>query len=112
MRDATMEQRIRNLLSMAQKAGRIVSGSVAVEQAVHGRKAKRILIAVDASAESIKKFEDMSKLHEIPCSTCLSKAALGECLGREYRAVAALLDDGFSSALRKLLEEHVQEGGN
>ena len=108
----TTERRIRNLLSMAQKAGRIVSGSTAVEQALQAKKAKRILVAVDATEDSREKFEYLSEKYKIPCSLCLTKEALGECLGREYRAVAALLDKGFSDALRKLLdemEENVQE---
>ena len=37
----TNEQRITNLLSMAQKAGRIVSGAFAVEQAVKKKHCKK-----------------------------------------------------------------------
>ena len=42
-------QRIMNLLGMAQKAGRIVSGNFAVEQAIKGGKAKYLIVAADAA---------------------------------------------------------------
>ena len=45
----TKEQRITNLLSMAQKAGRIVSGAFAVEQAVKKKQAVLVLLAGDAA---------------------------------------------------------------
>ena len=39
------EQKIINLLSMAQRAGKVVSGDFAVNKAVKERKAKMLLVA-------------------------------------------------------------------
>ena len=90
----TNEQRITNLLSMAQKAGRIVSGAFAVEQA-----------AGDAAEESKKNFIALTDKFAIPYVYCLERETLGACLGKEFRAVAALTDDGFAKKLRQLMEE-------
>lgn len=45
----TREERITNLLSMAQRARRIVSGAFAVEQALKSREAVLVLVTADAS---------------------------------------------------------------
>ena len=99
------EQRTMNLLGMAQRAGRMASGGVAVEQAVKGKKARYLLVAEDAAAESKKSYKELADRYGIPCSVCLTKELLGSCLGKEYRAAAAVLDEGFSAALGKLWNE-------
>ena len=48
----TREERITNLLSMAQRARRIVSGAFAVEQALKSREAVLVLVTADASDET------------------------------------------------------------
>ena len=101
----TKEQRIINLLSMAQKAGRIVSGAFAVEQAVKKQQAVLVLLANDAAEESKKKFTTLADKFAIPYAYCLDRETLGRCLGKDFRAVAALLDDGFAKKLRQLMEE-------
>ena len=99
------EQRIINLLSMAQKAGRIVSGAFAVEQAVKKKQAVLVLLAEDAAEESKKNFTTLADKFAIPYAYCLDRETLGRCLGKDFRAVAALLDDGFAKKLRQLMEE-------
>ena len=99
------EQRIINLLSMAQKAGRIVSGAFAVEQAVKKQQAVLVLLAEDAAEESKKKFTTLADKFAIPYAACLERETLGNCLGKDFRAVAALTDAGFARKLSQLMEE-------
>ncbi len=98
-----LDRKIMNLLSMAQRARRVVSGAFAVEQSVREKKAKYLLVATDAAEESKRTYQELADRFGIPFSLCLTKELLGECLGKEYRAVAALQDEGFSKALAKLL---------
>lgn len=101
--DKAKEQRIENLLGMAQRARKVVSGAFAVEQAVKEGTAKLVILAGDAEENSAKTFRELADKYNIPWVTVLQKASMGACMGKEYRAVAALLDDGFSKSLRKLL---------
>ena len=101
----TKEQRIVNLLSMAQRARRIVSGAFAVEQAMQGRKAELLIMAADAAEESRKKMITLADKYKVPYVEALDREMLGSCLGKEYRAAAALTDAGFAAQLRKLMEE-------
>ncbi len=97
------EQRIGNLLGMAQRARRVVSGSFAAEQALKEGSAKLVLLAEDAEEQSRKNFEELAEKYEIPCRTVMTREKLGACMGKEYRAVAAVLDEGFGKSLLRLI---------
>ncbi len=101
----TNEQRITNLLSMAQRANRIVSGAFVVEQAMKKKQAVLVFLAGDAAEESKKNFKNLADKYKIPYAEGLDRETLGACLGKEFRAVAALTDEGFAKKLGQLMEE-------
>lgn len=98
-------QRITNLLSMAQRAGRIVSGAFATEKAVKEHKACLLLVAADASEETKRSYQILADRYAIPYQEVLTREELGGCLGKAYRAVAALLDEGFAKKLGTLVAD-------
>ena len=98
--------KVTNLLSMAARARRIASGAFAVEEAAKKGKAKFLLIAEDCEPASQKKYETLSDTYGIPAGRFLTREELGACLGKEYRAAAVLLDDGFAKKLQALLERN------
>ena len=102
---ATREQRIMNLLSMAQRARRIVSGAFAVEQALKAGRADLLIMAEDTAEESRKKFLTLADKYKVPYLEALDRDMMGSCLGKDYRAAAALTDAGFAAQLKKLMEE-------
>lgn len=101
--DKLQEQRLRNLLGMAQRARQAASGSFAVEQALKNGTAKLMLLAGDAEDETKKSFEELADKYKVPCRTVLTRESLGACMGKEYRAAAVLLDEGFSRSLLRLI---------
>ena len=101
--DRATEQRIQNLLGMAQRAHRVVSGNFAVEQAAKEGTAKLMLLAEDVEEKSRKAYEELADKYRIPLRTALTRESLGACMGKEYRAAAVLLDDGFSKSMLRLL---------
>ena len=101
----TAEQRITNLLSMAQRARRIVSGSFVVEQAAKEKKAVMLLVAADAADETKKNGRKLADKYGLPYTELLDRESLGGCLGKGFRAIAALTDDGFAKRLGELLED-------
>ena len=98
------ENKLASLLGLAQKAGKIASGDFAVERAVKSGKAKLLIIATDASDATKKGYRDMASFHKIAVYETLSKAALGNALGKPQRAALVFLDDGFSASAKKLLD--------
>ncbi len=97
-------QKVEGLLGMAQRAGKVVSGDLAVRKAIASGQAMAIITAEDASERSKETLYREAGAKNIPVYALFTKEVLGRCLGKEYRAVAALLDRGFA----KTLEERVR----
>ncbi len=95
---------IEGLLGMAQRAGKVASGEFAVEKALASGAAALVLVASDASARARDEISARAAAKGVPVRVLLTKEALGRCLGREYRASAALLDTGFAGALEKRIQ--------
>ena len=99
------EKRIVNLLSMAARARRIVSGAFVAEEMLKKKQAAYLLLASDASEETKAKFTRMAAQMDVPAAELLTMQQLGHCLGKEYRAVAVLIDRGFADRLSAYLHE-------
>ena len=94
-----------SLLGLAAKAGKIVSGEFATENAVKSGKAFLVLVAEDASDNTRKKFRDMCDFYEVPVYVFGDKEELGKYCGREFRASLAVQDENFAKAIMKELEK-------
>jgi ribosomal protein L7Ae-like RNA K-turn-binding protein len=84
------------------KAGRLSSGEVACEAAIKSKKAKLIIIALDASENTKKSFKNSAQFYNIELIEYGNKSELGYALGKEQRSVIAINDDGFASRLKEL----------
>ena len=98
-------ERITNLLSMAQRAGKCMSGSFAVQKAVAAGEAKLMLIAADTAEATKKEYHKLAANKEIKVFEVLNQDTLGHTLGKEFRTVAVLTDKGFSDAMEKRIME-------
>ena len=103
--NAEIEQRVMNLLSMAARGRRIVSGAFAAEEALKKKQGKFLLLATDASEETKTKFTRMAAQMRVPAAELLTMQQLGHCLGKEYRVVAVLIDRGFADRLSAYLQD-------
>lgn len=93
------EEKLYNLLGLAQRAGRLASGDFAVTKAVQGKKAHLMLVAEDASEETKAGYRQMAKQAKIELFYLGSREQLGHCIGKDFRAVIAVLDAGFANAI-------------
>lgn len=96
--------KIISLLGLAQKAGKLASGELAAEKAVRSGKAKLILIAADSSENTKKGYRDMAAFYQVPFCEQLTKEQLGAAIGKVQRAAVVIVDQGFSTAVMKVLQ--------
>lgn len=96
--------KVLSLLGLCMKAGRIKSGEFATTEAVKGYKAFLVIVASDASENTKKEFRNMSEFYETPYFEYATKEELGRALGKEERSSLAVLDEGFSKSLLKVLD--------
>lgn len=99
-----MESRTYQMLALCQKARKLVAGEFAAKQAVLAKEAYFVIVAVDASKNTKKLFKDKSSYREIPCVEWGTKEQLGAILGKEPRAVIALLDENFAKKISEMID--------
>lgn len=90
-----------SLLSLSAKAGKVVSGEFAVENAVKTGKAHLLIIAEDASDNTKKKFKNMCDFYQVAIYFYRDKDTLGHAIGKEFRASLAITDAGFAQGITK-----------
>lgn len=95
--------KVQNLLSMAQRAGKLVSGDFIVEREVKRNRVLVLFIATDVAANNKKKYEELSSTYDIPLIALFNKEELGNIIGKERRVIVAVEDRGFAKALLKIL---------
>lgn len=98
------EQKIASLLGLAQKAGKLASGELAVEKAVKSGQAKLVIMATDCSVATKKNYRDMTTFYNVELFELYSKEQLGACIGKMYRATLAVTDTGFCTAIKKIID--------
>ena len=103
------EDKTAGLIGLAMKAGRLVHGETACENAVRKEQACLVILAKDASGNTEKKFRDKCSWYRIPLTVCFDKAGLGRMIGKEQRAVLAVTDPGFAEAIQKQLDRNNNE---
>ena len=97
-------QKVLNMIGLATKAGKTVSGEFSTEKAVKTGKAWLVIVSEEASDNTRKMFQNMCTYYKVPIYFFGKKEELGHAMGKEMRASLALLDAGFSKALVKQME--------
>ncbi len=101
-----MDKKILSMLSISKRAGKVVAGELSCEKALQAKKAKLVLIGVDASQNTKKKFVNKSLFYKVPCYELFDKETLSHAIGTENKVVFAVTDEGLA---QKLIE-HIQAG--
>ena len=93
-----------SFLGLINKAGKLAIGEEPVGTACRARRARLIIMASDAAANSQRRAAHFAEAGQCPCVTIpLSKGEVGGALGRSSCAMAAISDVGFAAALMKKL---------
>lgn len=98
-----MDNRIYQMLSLCQKAGKLVTGEFATKEAVLSKTAHLVIVATDASNNTKKLFNDKTSYRSIPCVTWGTKEAIGDRVGKNPRAVIAIVDENFAKKIEELI---------
>jgi len=99
-----MDNGLMGLLGIAQKAGKAQAGEESAALAAKSHKARVLLLAADAGERTRRHAEGLSGDNCPLLTVPLTKAELGEAVGRGSCAVLALTDVGLASAAVKKLE--------
>ena len=95
--------RVYNMIGLAFKGGNLMAGTEKCKKVVLGDRAKLVLLSTDCSKNTSKLFYDKCLYRGIPVATFGTKDRLGRAVGKDNRTVLAVLDEGFSREILKLI---------
>lgn len=90
-----------SLLSLAAKAGKVVSGGYMTVNSIADGRACLVIIASDASENTKKKFTNKCHYYNVPCKVFVDSDTLGRQIGKQSRIVVAVTDDGLAGQIAK-----------
>ena len=99
-----MRNRVFQMLGIAAKSGRVVSGEFSTEKAVKSGQAFLVIVSEEASANTNKMFTNMTEFYEVPMYVFGTKEELGSCIGKEFRASLAITDENLANAVESKLK--------
>lgn len=96
---AGMKERIASYLALANKAGKLASGSDMVMEMLRKRRTGFVFIASDISKDIGAKVIELAKRYEVPSSAVFDKERLGAITGKGLRSAVAVEHGGFVEAI-------------
>ncbi|WP_298435316.1 DUF448 domain-containing protein [Geobacter sp.] len=95
-----LRERVASYLALANKAGKIISGSdMVMERLRRGGGLGLVLLASDISGDIGEKVSYLAERGGVPCLRMLDKDRFGELLGKGLRSVVAVIESGFVQSI-------------
>lgn len=101
----TVKSNYLNILGLAYKARKCSTGEDIIIKDIQKKKAKLVLLASDIGFQTRKKITDKCKTYNIPCVIIdHDRETLSQAIGQSQRVAIAILDNGFASKIKSLLQ--------
>ena len=97
-----MNEALMRIIGLATRAGKIEVGEGKTEDRVRNKKSKLVIISLDASDNTIKKFENLCIGNDVPMISAGERYVLGKYTGRECAVVLTVSDEGFANRIKEL----------
>lgn len=104
----TFMNKIYSYLGLSMRAGKLITGDEGVLKAVRAGEAKLVIVASDASENTIKKFKDKCFSYRVPCVQFGLREKLNNSIGKSNRIVIAIIDDGFAKMIQNEWENNTE----
>lgn len=98
------QERIRGLLGLSQRAGRLITGTDSVLSAIKSGKAQLVLADKAASENTLKKVTDACIYYHAPVMY-LPEGLIESASGRDGRMLCVLTDPGFAKKVQEIMAE-------
>ena len=100
-----MNEALMRIIGLATRAGKIEVGEGKTEDRIKNKKSKLVIVSLDASDNTVKKFESLCKRNGIPIIRTGERDVLGKYTGRETAVVLTVSDEGFANRIKELASD-------
>jgi ribosomal protein L7Ae-like RNA K-turn-binding protein len=90
-----LNERLATYLSMAQKAGFVISGYMPLHKAIAQGKIVCLILAADIADTRKQEYQTWCAQRHIPALTCFTKTRLGIIIGKSSRSAVGLTETRF-----------------
>lgn len=91
-----------NLLGLAQRAGKLVSGEDLCLKELRSGTCHLMIIASDASNRTKDRFDKKSYFYKVKVIDDFTTNELSNAIGKENRKTIAIIDPGFAKSLQQI----------
>lgn len=102
------KQKQLNLLGLATRSNRLISGEERVLNELKHRKVSLVVIATDLSEKTAKKISDKCRYYNVPYYSLATSAEISMNIGKK-RSICAFVDRGFADSFLKLVDTQTIE---
>jgi len=102
-----INNKISGLLGLATKAGKIVAGFEAVTECIQKKKAKLVIVSIEASDKTKSNVRYIAEKNNIQCIEYGEIEFLSRAIGRKNKAVICIKDNNFATAIKNILMEGI-----
>lgn len=99
-----MNHKYLNLIGLAYRAGKCSVGEETIVKDIRSKRAKLILMANDIGPQTKKKLIDKCHSFQVPYIIVDDRVTLSHAIGKTHHVAIAILDGGFASKIKSLLE--------
>ncbi len=98
------KKQVLNLLGLAKRAGKLVTGEDTVLKSLRHNDLKIVFVASDASKRQIDQFNKKTYFYEVKFNNNFTCDELSQATGKPMCKVLGITDQGFSESIYKNLE--------
>lgn len=102
-----VNNKISGLLGLATKAGKIVAGFEAVSECVEKKKAKLVIVSIDASEKTKNNIKYVCEKNNVMCMEYGEISFLSQAIGKKNKAIIAIRDNNFATAIENIFMEGI-----
>ena len=92
-------------LSLARRAGALVSGEARVAASIKEGKGRMLILAADLSDGAMKKHSLNAQRKELPFVVQMSGDELGRCIGKPYAGLILVTEEPFAGDLQRFIRQ-------
>lgn len=102
-----INNKIKGLLGLATKAGKIVAGFDAVCENVEKKKVKLVIISIEASEKTKSNIKYICEKNNVPFIEYAEINFLSQAIGKKNKAIIGVKDSNFATAIKNILMEGI-----
>lgn len=99
-----IKSKVSGLLGLATKAGKTIAGFEAVCECIEKKRAKLVMISIEASEKTKKNIKYISEKNNVQCIEYGEIDFLSQAIGKKNKAIICIKDSNFARTIKNIID--------